>query len=339
MKRPGLLVFLLQRLLLLVSVSVVAALTLSGAAANADTQGAKYFDNLFSVARSPLGQWIAVGSKGLMLVSDDNGATWQRHLLKERPGNGLLQDFDLYSIRFAPGTQSGWVSGERGLIFFSADGGRNWQPRSAPPSDNNIFRVAPIDSSSACAVGTDGTLLCTQDSGQHWLPYAFNRYIDLYDATFVGNNGWVVGAYRTILHTADGGRTWQLQRGGNRKVLDEEAYFAVTFSDAMHGWVAGLSGELIYTSDGGQAWQTYKSESLRPTIFAAYDFNPALWLGGKRGAMMELTRDDHWRDVHVSFQDITDLAFSGQTGIAVGLGGTILRTTDGGKTWHSVGSE
>jgi photosystem II stability/assembly factor-like uncharacterized protein len=158
------------------------------------------------------------------------------------------------------------------------------------------------------------------------------------DVTFVGQDGWAVGGYRTILHTSDGGKSWVLQRGGNTKILDEESYFAVAFLDAQHGWVAGLSGDLLYTSDGGQTWHEYGGSS-RPSLFAIGIARPALWVGGKRGVLLKHGPDNSWRDIHVRLRDITDIAFSGNTGIAVGLGGTILETADGGNTWHSAGAE
>jgi photosystem II stability/assembly factor-like uncharacterized protein len=308
---------------------------LRNSSAYAQSASLQYLNDFFSVAITPAAQWI-VGSKGLLLNSTDGGHTWDRRTFRERTGGPTLQDLDLLSIRFTADGQTGWIGGENGLIAYTPDGGRTWQPRNAPFSDQNIFRVAPLDSQKACAVGTDGTLLCTSDAGAHWNSHRFDQYIDLNDVTFVGNEGWAVGAYRTILHTSDGGGTWQLQNGGNTKVLGEESYFAVVFADAQHGWVTGLAGEIVSTSDGGRTWQQYNGGGSRPSLFAAAGAWPSLWFGGKSGSLLERAGDDHWRDARISFDDITDIAFAGNLGLVVGLGGTILQTTDGGKTWHSV---
>jgi photosystem II stability/assembly factor-like uncharacterized protein len=301
------------------------------------TPPVRSFEDLYSVAVTSMAEWV-VGSKGLVLVSFDEGQSWRRRALRERDGGPELQDLDLLTIRFAPDGITGWIGGEDGIIYYTGDAGRSWKPRYAPFSDQNIFRVAPIDAQSACAVGTDGTLLCTADEGIHWNSHRFDQYVDLNDVTFVGSNGWAVGAYRTILCTNDAGEHWHLQRGGNRMVLDEESYFAVAFKDPQHGWVAGLSGEIVYTTDGGTTWQQVSGAS-RPSLFAISGKWPNLWFGGKRGALLEQTADGDWLTAQISFGDITDIGFAGSNGIAVGLGGTILRTADDGKTWHSVGAE
>lgn len=318
--------------------SLIALVTLacSSLAAPAPLVPVHYFEDLFSTAITPAAWWL-VGSKSLVLVSADKGRHWERRSLKERSGGSLMQDFDLYSIRFAADGKAGWIGGEHGLIFYTGDGGDSWQPRPAP-MDENVFRVAPVDSRRACAVGTDGMLLCTADAGEHWTPQVVSKFIDLNDITFVGEEGWAVGEYRTIMHTSDGGATWQLQLGGNPKILEEESYFAVAFADAQHGWVAGLAGEVASTDDGGHTWRQSGGNG-RPSIFAIGPAWPAIWFGGKRGVLLERTNDDRWHDIRISFGDITDIAFDNRTGIATGLGGTVLQTMDGGNSWHSVDVE
>jgi photosystem II stability/assembly factor-like uncharacterized protein len=296
----------------------------------------KYFDDLFSTALTPTAQWV-VGSKALLLVSNDGGRRWERKTLHERRGGLLMQDFDLYSIRFTPDGRTGWISGEKGLIFYTSDGGLTWVPRFGP-LDQNIFRVVPVDSQRACAVGTESTLLCTTDAGEHWTSHGIGKFIDMNDVTFVGEEGWAVGSYQTILHTNDGGTTWRLQHGGNTKTLAEEAYFSVAFTDSQHGGVAGLAGEIVFTNDGGRTWGQYGGPT-RPSLFAVAWAGPSLWLGGKRGTLLAHTPDDHWRDVRISSSDITDIDFAGKTGIAVGLEGMLALTADGGKSWHLVGAE
>ncbi len=138
--------------------------------------GVRRVDNIFSAARAFPGRWIAVGSKGLILRSADDGKSWERGTLRVRTDqeSEVFQDFDLYSVRFTPDFKAGWIGGENGLIFYSSDGGRTWSRRTAPGFQKSIFRIAPIDASRACAVGTDGTLLFTKHTGKHWL----SRQID-----------------------------------------------------------------------------------------------------------------------------------------------------------------
>ncbi len=81
----------------------------------------------------------------------------------------------------------------------------------------------------------------------------------LNDVFFVdGNSGWVVGDRGVILHTRDGGASWQLQRSGAVCSLR-----GVWFRDDKTGWVVGgqglpysaaSAGLILGTLDGGETW-------------------------------------------------------------------------------------
>jgi photosystem II stability/assembly factor-like uncharacterized protein len=307
--------------------------------------GVRRVDNIFSVAEVFPGRWIAVGSKGLILRSADDGRTWERGILRVRTDqdSDVFQDFDLYSVRFTPDFKAGWIGGENGLIFYSSDGGSTWSRRTVPGFQKSVFRIAPIDTSRACAVGTDGTLLCTTDEGKHWVSRPVDQHIDLYDLTFVGGQGWAVGAFNTILHSSDGGADWQLQAGGYSKdrLLDEQAFFAVAFRDGNRGEVAGLAGKILLTDDGGRTWRNDGEDSKRPSLFAVSGVWPSIWAAGKHGAIIQHSDGSGWKTIELrgARQDITDLAVAHNTALAVGLQGTILRTGDGGKVWTSVAAQ
>src|SRR5271154_2661817 len=72
--------------------------------------GVQRVDNIFSAAEVPPGRWIAVGSKGLILRSADDGKTWERGILRVRVDeeSDVFQDFDLYSVRFSQFFKAGW---------------------------------------------------------------------------------------------------------------------------------------------------------------------------------------------------------------------------------------
>ena len=118
------------------------------------------------------------------------------------------------------------------------------------------------------------------------------------------STGWVVGSDR-ILHTADGGRHWDIQyRAGPAAQLT-----AVDFADASHGWVVGASA-LLATTDGGAHWRPLAEPCQ--VIRAVHFVSPAEGFAVAGGSLPDLG--------------------------APSAGGVLLRTTDSGRTWHRMTS-
>lgn len=69
-----------------------------------------------------------------------------------------------------------------------------------------------------------------------------------------GQRGWAVGYDGTIVHTRDGGTSWQDQASGTRASLN-----SITFTaDGQRGWAVGY-GTILHTADGGKSWQEQAS--------------------------------------------------------------------------------
>ncbi len=72
--------------------------------------------------------------------------------------------------------------------------------------------------------------------------------------------GWGVGADGTILHTTDGGTSWQVQASGTTDLLTD-----VRFRDPTHGFVTTASlGVALQTADGGVTWTRNALGDLLP---------------------------------------------------------------------------
>jgi len=329
---------------ILLLVSLILALPWTGAAVApgcADSQvrtSAPAWLSLFGAAIKPDGNICVVGSKALFLTSSDQGKTWIEQTLKERPGSPLFQDRDLYSIRFTPDGKTGWIVGEEGTILYSNDGGKTWT-RQPSGTTKNLFKVAAIDPQTAVAVGADATIIRTTDGGAHWQAAKSPKLITLFDVAFTDKNtGFVAGEFSTVLATKDGGQTWSLATGGNTGDFTIGPLFTVTFSDAQNGTAAGLAGELSTTTDGGKTWKAQKlPDQVGTYVLTADTSNKRLWVGGTGGKMFVQNQGGQWREVSQStFHDLTDIAFIGNRGVAVGLNGTILLTQNAGEQWQVV---
>ena len=321
--------------LLMVAIGAAGA---SGAVEGTVRTAAPPWLSLFAVTMKSDGSIYIVGSKALFMVSTDHGKTWLQRTLPERPGSPLFQDRDLYSIRFTPDGKTGWICGEEGIILHTADGGETWT-RQESTVKSNLFKLYVVDDKTAYAVGANATALRTVDGGDHWQSAKIPKAIDLFDITFSDKNtGWAVGEFSTILKTVDGGQTWQVQSGGNMAEYTIGPFFTITFTDPQHGIAAGLSGDLGITSDGGNTWQAAKLPDSSATYTVAEDAaRKKLWAGGTGGKMFRQNSRGQWQEVkQITFRDITDIAFVGNEGVAVGLNGTILLTSNAGEQWQAV---
>lgn len=83
-----------------------------------------------------------------------------------------------------------------------------------------------------------------------WERVSYSKDIGLKAITCTGaETCWVVGDKSTILHTNDGGKTWQVQLGGDPEATDD-ALIRVFFLDAKHGWAMTGRGKILGTTDG-----------------------------------------------------------------------------------------
>ncbi|MBI4906771.1 MAG: hypothetical protein HY820_24290 [Acidobacteria bacterium] len=83
-----------------------------------------------------------------------------------------------------------------------------------------------------------------------WEPVPFGKDIELKAIACVGpETCWVVGDKSTILHTTNGGKTWQAQLGGDPEATDD-ALTRVHFLDAKNGWAMTAGGKILGTRDG-----------------------------------------------------------------------------------------
>ena len=62
------------------------------------------------------------------------------------------------------------------------------------------------------------------------------------------NHGWVIAKYEGVLHTQNGGKTW------NRKPSVGDNNCGVYFIDKNHGWIVGYD-VILRTTDGGRTWK------------------------------------------------------------------------------------
>lgn len=172
---------------------------------------------------------------------------------------------------------------------------------------------------------------------------------DLLDVAFADSlNGWAVGAAGTILHTGDGGDSWEMQNSRS------PAFFTnVDFVDEERGWIYGYSpAQVLTTGNGGETWALiWPDDSVGLGVwFRDIDFVDKQngWAVGwqttgdsDRGIIMNTTNGGwSWSVQYLSESDLVPLLedvyfLNSQLGWVVGPSGTILHTSDGGRHWNN----
>lgn len=169
---------------------------------------------------------VAVGERGLVITSSDNGRVWQQANVPTRVA--------LTRVRFAD-DQQGWAVGHSGVVLHSADGGAVWTRQF------DGLAAARIEVQQA-AQGTDerrqrnAQRLLDEGADKPWLDLLF------LDA----QRGWLAGAYGLLFSTQDGGQTWTSRMGD----IDNPG--------GLHLYAIRQAGEQLYIA--GEQGALFKSD-------------------------------------------------------------------------------
>lgn len=297
--------------------------------------------------------------KGFCAVTTDGGISWRYPLLDQYNPKAFL------------------LRNERVAVL-----GSDARLRIIDPFDLSVtMGVAPFlfaslaqsEDGRLVAVGSGGQIATSADEGSSWQTVSTGMRLTIKDLHFLDELNGFAAAGGLLLHTRDGGLTWDSTTAKGGQTID--------FVSDRWGWASNEAGDVYRTYDGGETW-----ELARPlTQFRLYDLAmidslngwncgfPAVmrtWDGGEVWTVMFVR---HWpnmraiaaldtasawvvgNDGKIYFTedggyvwdeqisgtdlDLTDVwFFDDSVGICVGDAGTILRTTDGGQRWQQIES-
>jgi photosystem II stability/assembly factor-like uncharacterized protein len=313
-------------------------------------------------ARDPIVRLLALAAIVFAAGQTDRSLA-QPHRFPEE----FLRDAELTDVIFVD-PDRGWAVGDRGVIWHTDDGGRNWQLQSSPVLCR-LESVCFVDDRNGWIVGgwnhpythkTTGVVLRTTDGGQHWeriprvsLPAL--RSVKFFDL----RTGWALGdasaTYSAgVLRTADGGRSWS-----SIPAQANSGWLAGDFQHDGSGTVAGRNGAVASVHASGVKAAASPDVGLRPVrcvrLTSCHSPDPRQqhgsapisqgpgWLVGDGGLVLcTLDGGKSWREpasrlpdgMYDQF-DFRALAVLGQRCWTVGAPGThVLHSPDGGQSWQ-----
>jgi photosystem II stability/assembly factor-like uncharacterized protein len=214
---------------------------------------------------------IAVGERQgfypTICFSNDGGLNWNEH--------NALGMYDYYDVAALGATTAVAVS--ETFIWRTTNGGTSWTSTTPLPY-TDFHALDFVDANTGWATGTG--FFKTQDGGLSWT-YLGDAQHRMWGISFVDANvGWAVGDAGTILHTTNGGSTWNAQSSGVTSVL--RSVHAVTPMVAM---AVGYDGQVLWTTNGGSSWSPNAPAALSSDpLHAVVATTRGLWIGGDADA-------------------------------------------------------
>ncbi len=262
-------------------------------------------DRLLSDIAAVGNKLVAVGERGLVLRSSDDGQTWQQ---AQVPVSTTLT-----AVSF-PTPELGWAVGHAGIILHSSDGGATWRQQFDGHEANRQW----LAHTQQVKADLEAQIAAIEEAGDpdgvlDELTYALEdaefsiedaqAAIDtgpadpLLDVLFTSpSEGWAVGAYGMVYRTIDGGQRWTLSVSALDNP-DRYHFYAVAGDAAGNLYLSGEAGLLYHSADNGNEW----------------------------------TRE---QDVYIG--SLFGLVSRGTSVYTFGLRGNIFRSDDGGNSWTSV---
>lgn len=267
-----------------------------------------------------------------------------------------------------------WVSGHRGTILRTLDGGATWETRRVPGADSLEFRdIHALTADRAWALsagpGAASRIFRTTDGGATWTEQFRNADPDgFYDCfTFLDAERGIAysdasGGRTNLLVTRDGGTSWNLLPAGSVPApLESEGAFAasggciVSHGD-RHVWAAlgGPAARMFRSVDGGSTWTVHQT----PLVAASAAGNTAAsFISTERGIVVGGRIDAYTTDTSSAVVAVTSdggatwtlrtrpprpgalfgvtWIDSGSDGVVLAAGpGGLFRSRDAGATWE-----
>lgn len=292
---------------------------------------------------------VAVGERGHILYSDDNAGSWSQAQVPVR---------QLLTAVYFPSDLLGWAVGHDGLILASNDGGQHWVLQRNGLSDQGLLNQQSLKTLESNRQAAQQALLSADSRAKReTLKIELEELaLDIEDIQLLLSEpvfapplldvffsdalrGVAIGAFNTLLITADGGASWKLAS----RLLDNPEEFhlnAVTGDGLGNLWIAGEGGVIFKSSDYGDHWLALNSPYAGSLFGIDYSKKSArLLLFGLRGNVFYSDdAGESWQRSRVpERRSLAGGHFINQDyAVLAGSVGTLLVSDDGGESFATI---
>ncbi len=252
---------------------------------------------------------VAVGQRGHILYSDDDGKTWRQA--------SVPVSSDLTAVYFPTPTQ-GWAVGHDGVVLHTTDTGATW--------------VKQLDG---------------RQVGQIMLDYFSKQLAALPPEAEPAADQAAEAAdeYSEESSTppTERERLTLLVDEANRMVAEgaDKPFLDVWFENDKTGYIVGVFNMIFRTDDGGQSWVPLNDLTDNPQAYhltAITAVGKDIFIVGEQGLMLRLNPKNKRFEVIDTPYDGSFFGVIGKPGTLIihGLRGNAFRSTDNGKTWTQI---
>jgi len=207
--------------------------------------------------------------------------------------------------------------GKNGRILTSSDGKTFTENASGVTETLNgvVFGADGV-----FVVAGDGGVVLTSTDGVTWVRESIATAASLQGVAF-GNGTFVVVGYQGTIATSADGHTWVLQESGSMQALHR-----AVFGDGL--FVAVGDEGIVLASADAVVWSE-ESSGTSDTLYAV-SYGAGVYVLAGNGTVGHSTDGRSWVTRPEPSLFINDVAFAQDQFVLVGLGGTILTSSDGG---------
>ncbi len=299
-----------------------------------DTLSTQFEGHLYTVWFFDSLRGYAAGNNSKIYKTISGGQIWAPLNNLNQGNNHHIRDMVFSDFN------TGYTVDIHGNIQRTLNAGATWDSLSSHTT-TALYTISINGDGIIYSGGLGGKILRSVDQGLNWHSVSYGSQINLVSIDFpVSTTGFITGA-GGMFKTTNGGQQWDYSEA-------TELTYAVDahFLDAETGFVLDVDGAIYKTSDAGESWTVQNTGEKSQSYNAIFMVNTTLGfaVGGGHSSnnswslAIKTNDGENWGNMPLAAgEPLHDVCFiNASEGFVCGEFGTLMQTSNGGNTWHSI---